>query len=99
MTPLYARQSLCRRQSELVESLTTLEQSLQGKAGVDEEYNELERLAASMAKELVHVKHVLQKLGGRSYGTCVNCGKPIGQQRLRAFPAAESCLHCASRAH
>jgi RNA polymerase-binding transcription factor DksA len=31
------------------------------------------------------------------YGTCRACGRPIGTERLRARPAATTCVECAAR--
>ncbi|WP_375478328.1 TraR/DksA family transcriptional regulator [uncultured Jatrophihabitans sp.] len=34
-----------------------------------------------------------------SYGMCVDCGKPIGVERLAARPGADRCVACAARRH
>ncbi len=48
----------------------------------------LERVEA----ELNEVEHALRRLDDGTYGTCEACGKPIGEARLEAQPAARFCL-------
>ena len=42
--------------------------------------------------ELADVEHALQRLDDGTYGTCEACGRPIGDERLEAMPAARFCL-------
>ena len=42
--------------------------------------------------ELADVEHALQRLDDGTYGTCEACGKPIGDERLEAMPAARFCV-------
>ncbi|MDP9441121.1 MAG: TraR/DksA C4-type zinc finger protein [Actinomycetota bacterium] len=42
--------------------------------------------------ELADIEHALQRLDDGTYGTCEACGKPIGDDRLEAIPAARFCL-------
>lgn len=44
------------------------------------------------AAELVAIERALAKLEDGSYGTCEACGRPIGDARLEAFPAARFCV-------
>ena len=46
-------------------------------------------------------EHVLSEIEGAltrieegTYGTCVNCGKPIAEERLTAIPWATYCIDC-----
>jgi len=48
----------------------------------------LERVQA----ELADVEHALRRLDDGTYGTCEACGRPIGESRLEAVPAARFCL-------
>ena len=32
-----------------------------------------------------------------TYGTCTNCGNPIGAERLEAIPWAPTCIDCARK--
>src|SRR6202165_3560643 len=42
--------------------------------------------------ELADVEHALQRLDDGTYGTCEACGRPIGDERLEAMPAARFCV-------
>jgi RNA polymerase-binding protein DksA len=44
---------------------------------------------------LAEVDAAQQRLADGSYGTCVNCGRPIAPARLEARPAAALCIDCA----
>jgi RNA polymerase-binding transcription factor len=36
----------------------------------------------------------LQRIEQGTYGICLNCGKPIGEERLAAIPWATHCIDC-----
>ena len=36
----------------------------------------------------------LQRIEQGTYGTCLNCGKPIAEDRLAAIPWATHCIDC-----
>jgi DnaK suppressor protein len=36
----------------------------------------------------------LTRIEQSTYGTCVNCGKPISEERLAAIPWATQCIDC-----
>ncbi len=44
--------------------------------------------------ELSAVEAALIRLNDGSYGTCSDCGAPIGWPRLNAQPTAERCIAC-----
>ncbi|MDQ1698777.1 MAG: DnaK suppressor protein [Frankiaceae bacterium] len=46
---------------------------------------------------LADIAVALQRLDDGSYGTCVECGGSIADERLRARPAVRTCIACASR--
>src|SRR5437899_425218 len=54
----------------------------------------LERVEA----ELDDVERALRRLEEGTYGTCEACGRPIGDARLEAMPAARFCLDDQARA-
>ncbi|WP_439136227.1 TraR/DksA family transcriptional regulator [Pseudomaricurvus sp.] len=104
---LEARKLLLRRQAELSQRLSALEIDLhqqhhpdwQEQAQERENDEVLERIACQTAQELLQIHNVLQKLGNHTYGVCSHCGEFIGRQRLKAMPAAELCIRCASHTH
>jgi RNA polymerase-binding transcription factor DksA len=48
--------------------------------------------------ELLEVEAAVQRLEQGSYGTCQVCGRPIGDERLEAMPAARFCIEDQARA-
>jgi len=77
-------------------------------AGTDDEHDpegatlafERQHTAAllSQAREhVVAVEAALRRLDDGSYGTCQQCGQPIGVDRLAARPVAVTCVRCAAR--
>lgn len=49
----------------------------------------------SIVTRLDEVDRALERVAMGSYGTCVRCGRPIGEARLEARPAASLCIDCA----
>ena len=63
----------------------------------DEESQEDEAyfvMAASEAKELELINAAIERMRQGSYGTCEECGQPIGAARLEALPCAALCIDC-----
>jgi DnaK suppressor protein len=46
---------------------------------------------------LAEIDDALARAAGGGYGLCVDCGEPIGAERLAARPSANRCVHCAAR--
>ncbi|UCE90259.1 MAG: TraR/DksA family transcriptional regulator [Pseudomonadota bacterium] len=44
--------------------------------------------------ELFAIKEALDRIASGAYGTCVDCGEPIGLDRLNAQPTAKRCYVC-----
>ena len=40
------------------------------------------------------IEGALERIEEGTYGTCVNCGKPIAEERLAAIPWATYCIDC-----
>jgi RNA polymerase-binding transcription factor DksA len=59
---------------------------------VTAERGEAERLAAELREALDEVDAALKRLEDGTYGICEVCGKPIGEPRLEAKPAARLCI-------
>ena len=47
--------------------------------------------------ELSRVEAALRSIDDGTYGTCTNCGNPIGAERLEAIPWAPTCIDCARK--
>lgn len=48
--------------------------------------------------EIQGIQAALARLASETYGMCVDCGEPIGFKRLQAWPSANRCLDCQSKA-
>jgi len=64
---------------------------------VTAERGEAEALAETLKETLQDVERALASLDAGTYGACELCGKPIGDARLEAMPAARRCITCASK--
>jgi RNA polymerase-binding transcription factor DksA len=64
---------------------------------VTAERGEAERLATELQDALGEVDAALVRLSQGNYGVCEVCGKPIGEARLEAMPAARFCIVDAAR--
>jgi len=54
-------------------------------------------LLANARDMLFQTRHALDRIDAGTYGTCENCGGPIGKARLQAFPRATLCVACKQR--
>ncbi|WP_306368928.1 TraR/DksA C4-type zinc finger protein [Nocardiopsis sp. CC223A] len=52
-------------------------------------YNTRDLLAAS--------ERAIERMDAGTYGVCDSCGRPIGKERLQAFPRATLCVSCKQR--
>ncbi len=64
---------------------------------VTAERGEVDALAGQLRESLEEVAHALTKLSDGTYGTCEECGAPIGEARLEAMPSTRFCITHASR--
>jgi RNA polymerase-binding protein DksA len=51
-----------------------------------------EGLEEGVTRQLSQIDAALARIEDGSYGTCAICGKPIGEDRLRAVPWATLCI-------
>lgn len=49
---------------------------------------------AAEQEEARDIDAALQRLLTRSFGSCIDCGEPIGRDRLEVCPTAKRCLSC-----
>ena len=48
--------------------------------------------------EISGIQAALSRVQSGTYGLCVDCGEAIGFQRLQAYPSANRCVQCQSKA-
>jgi DnaK suppressor protein len=61
--------------------------------------DEMEREKAYMfiqrdEKHLLYLEKALERIGAKTYGLCVSCGKHISKARLEAVPITSHCINC-----
>ncbi|MCK9378639.1 MAG: TraR/DksA C4-type zinc finger protein [Candidatus Moranbacteria bacterium] len=59
-----------------------------------EEYADKLALENDLEKQLKDVLDALKRMEDGSYGFCENCQQDIDIDRLRAYPAARTCIKC-----
>jgi RNA polymerase-binding transcription factor DksA len=77
------------------ESLGELSSQDQHQADIGTETFDRERdlsILEQVEAELADISHALRRIDEGTYGTCEACGKPIGDDRLEALPAARFCI-------
>ena len=50
---------------------------------------------AEVARDAAEVRDInaaQARIAAGTYGTCIDCGRPIGKQRLEAYPTAKRCI-------
>lgn len=47
--------------------------------------------------ELADVEAALTRIRNGVFGVCIDCGGPVGHDRLKAYPTAKRCIDCQSR--
>jgi DnaK suppressor protein len=62
------------------------------------ERSQIGTLVQQARRHLAEVDAATERLEAGSYGTCEECGGPIGEARLEARPVARLCIRCATSA-
>lgn len=60
------------------------------------ERSQADHAADSARRRLAAVESALRRVEDGTYGVCEVCGRPIGEGRLEALPAAARCVRCAA---
>ncbi len=55
-------------------------------------------LARNARQTIIQIDRALARIEADTYGLCINCGEPIGIERLEALPQAVDCLDCRRKA-
>lgn len=61
-----------------------------------EEYSSRLPIEHSLELKLKAINLALKKMEEGNYGICEKCDQPINQERLKAYPAARTCVECKS---
>ena len=51
-------------------------------------------LSENSEQVLSEIDAALKRIDAGTYGTCVNCGREISEERLEAYPWASLCIDC-----
>jgi RNA polymerase-binding protein DksA len=51
-------------------------------------------LASSERQVLARIDQALKRIEEQTFGTCLECKKPIPETRLKALPYVQTCLKC-----
>jgi RNA polymerase-binding protein DksA len=55
-------------------------------------------LEENEGRVLEAIDAALKRIDDGTYGTCVTCGKPVGEERLEALPWTTQCIDCKRKA-
>ncbi len=61
------------------------------------EADRTEAMLSAAKRQRTEVTEALARVENGSYGTCVDCGKPIPEGRLEARPEAARCVACQAK--
>jgi DnaK suppressor protein len=59
-----------------------------------EEYSDNLAVETSLEEQLKEIGDALKRMDEGRYGICENCNEEIDIERLKAYPAARSCIKC-----
>ena len=104
---LLAEQARARRRVAALEREFAGLAEAASSAGTDDEHDpegatlafERQHAAALLEaarEQVAAVDAALRRLAAGRYGRCDRCGRPIGEDRLAARPAALTCIRCAA---
>ena len=87
--------------AEKERATTEMTSQLEGVVGDGADYAGA-RIRAGIENEMVErhlrdlsaIESARQRIRAGTYGTCADCGEPIGRERLRANPVALRCAEC-----
>lgn len=86
-----------KRIGALIRDLSKLHSADSSEQAQERENDEvLEALLAEANEEVVLVKAALARIDAGEYGICIECGAEIDSKRLKAYPEAARCIHCAA---
>jgi DnaK suppressor protein len=61
------------------------------------ERSQVQALVRQAQEHLAEIEAAMARVDAGTFGTCEDCGRPIGEGRLGARPAARTCISCAGK--
>ena len=55
----------------------------------------VDALGNEAREEIAKITAALQRIESGDFGICVECGQPIEEGRIKAYPYADECIDCA----
>jgi len=55
----------------------------------------VDALGNEARQEIAKINSALQRMENGEYGICIECGLPIEEGRINAYPYADECIECA----
>lgn len=59
------------------------------------ERQQVSALLDEARRQVAQLEHAIERVAAGVYGTCEECGRPIGDERLAALPETRRCIDCA----
>ncbi len=94
---------LLQKKEELAARLTRITSNV--RRGLDSDSEEratqledsevVDALGNEAREEIEKISTALQRMESGEYGLCLECGEPVGDSRIRAYPYANECIDCA----
>lgn len=96
------REELLARHGRLREEINRQAQdenaSFEEQAGSGEFDDVIDTLSEMEVRELQEIDDALFRIRDGAYGKCVECGRPIPEERLAAIPSTPFCARCGEAA-
>ncbi|HEY8547225.1 MAG TPA: TraR/DksA C4-type zinc finger protein [Acidimicrobiales bacterium] len=91
---LEAESERLRAQIEAIggEEALSYDENFADSGQVAAEQGETQAMLKSLREQLTETERALAKFDDDTYGVCERCGRPIGEARLEAMPAARYCI-------
>lgn len=97
------RAELERLKQELTERLVRISANLRRGTEADskerakqfEDNEVVDALGNEARQEIAKISAALRRMDAGEFGTCTECGMPIEEGRIKAYPYAEECIECA----
>ena len=104
-TPTYEilRAELTQKKRELSERLDRISKNLRRGYEADskerakqlEDNEVVDALGNEARAEIAKITAALQRIDNGDFGICTECGQPIEEGRIKAYPYGDECIECA----